>query len=146
MLAFEVAYSEDPVVTGAGEETYRRPVRPLAPLGTILLPVGCLVRPRQRPQRQYSLPRFSLSAATGRVIRHRQRRFSLPSDSEVGPQIGQCFSKFRRGTGRAVSAFLVNAPTIGWWSVRTMIGCPSRYALNLSTAYETASSSLSVAE
>ena len=89
MLAFEVAYYEDPVVAGAGGETYRRPMPPLAPLGTILLPVGCLVRLRQRPQRQYSLPPFSVSAATGRVIRHRQRRFSLPSDSEVGPQIGQ---------------------------------------------------------
>ena len=89
MLAFEVTYSEDPVVAGAGGETYRRPVPPLAPLGTILLPVGCLICLRQRPQRQYSLPPFSVSAETGRVIRHRQRRFSLPSDSEVGPQIGQ---------------------------------------------------------
>ena len=77
------------MVAGAGGETYRRPVPPLAPLGTILIPVGYLVRPRQRPQRQYSLPPFSLSAANGRVIRHRQRRFSIPSNSEVGPQIGQ---------------------------------------------------------
>ena len=88
MLAFEVAYSEDPVVAGAGGETYRRPVPPLAPLGTILLPVGCLVRLRQRPQRQYSVPPFSVSAATGSVIRHRQRRFSLPSDSEVVHKLG----------------------------------------------------------
>ncbi len=43
MLAFEVAYYEDPVVAGAGGETYRRLMPPLAPLGTILLPVGCLV-------------------------------------------------------------------------------------------------------
>ena len=35
---FEVACSEDPVV--AGGETYRRPVPPLAPLGTILSSSG----------------------------------------------------------------------------------------------------------
>ena len=33
-------------------------------------------------------------------------------------KLGKC----RRGTGSAVSEFLVNAPTRGWWSVRTMIG------------------------
>ena len=68
---------------------YHRPVPPLAPLWTILLPVECLVRPRKRRQRQYSLPSLSLSAASGRATRHRQRRFYLPSDSEVGPQIVQ---------------------------------------------------------
>ena len=38
---------------------------------------------------QYRLPPLSLSVVIGRVTRHRRRRFSLPSDSEVGPRIVQ---------------------------------------------------------
>ena len=87
MLVLEVASSEDSVVAGAGGEMFHQPVPLLAPLEAILLPVGCLVRPRR--QSQYSLPPFFLSAATGRVTRRRQRRFSLPSYSEVDPQIVQ---------------------------------------------------------
>ena len=121
ILVFEVACSEDPFVAGAGGETYRRPEPPLVPLGTILLPVECPVHPRPRRRRQYRLPPLSLSTVIGGVTRHRRRRFFLPSDSEVDPRIVQ-LCKCRRGTGRAVSAFLVNAPMRGWWSVRTMIG------------------------
>ena len=71
MLVFEIACSEDPVVAGAGGETYHRPAPPLVSLGTILLPVECRIHPRQKRRRHYLLPPVSLSVLIGRVTRHR---------------------------------------------------------------------------